>query len=155
MPSSSALKSCVAILLLLCGGTVLAGQSLDSAVKRLSTVGIFAFGGVGYGGVTSKGEIDFTIVLAQPQPVALAAFEKLYTTGNPQGKSYALSGIRKLDPSRFKRLLASAEASNDKVEVMRGCVITHELLRDVARQIDLGKFRFASLGDIRLPVTAH
>lgn len=62
-------------------------DSVDSAVKRLSNVEIFAFGGVGYGGVTSKGEIDFNLVLAQPPPIALTAFEKLYATGNPQEKS--------------------------------------------------------------------
>jgi hypothetical protein len=74
--------------------------------------------------------------------VALTAFEKLYATGGPQGQSYALSGIKKLNPSRFKELLASAEASTVEVEVMRGCIISHESLRDVAKQIDLGKFRF-------------
>ena len=142
MLTPSALRRCVTVLLLLCGVTTLAEEPPDAALKRLSTVGIFAFGGVGYAGVTSKGEIDFKIVLSQPQPVALTAFEKLYATGNPQGKLYALSGIKKLNPSRFKELLASTEAPTDEVEVMRGCVISHELLRDVAKQIDRGKFRF-------------
>jgi hypothetical protein len=142
MSTLSSVKRCVAVLLLLCGVAAFADDSLDAALKRLSTVGQFAFGGVGDAGVTSKGEIDFKVVLSQPQPVALTAFEKLYATGGPQAKSYALSGIKKLNPSRFKVLLASAEASTDEVEVMRGCVISHELLRDVAKQIDLGKFRF-------------
>jgi len=120
---------------------VLGDDSVDSAVSRLSIVEIFAFGGVGYAGATSKGEIDFKFVLSQPQPVALTAFEKLYVTGNPQGKSYALSGIRKLNPSRFKDLLASVRVSRDQVEVERGCIVSHELLREVAKQIDRGKFR--------------
>jgi len=92
--------------------------------------------------VTSKGEIDFKLVLAQPQPVELTAFENLYATGNPQGRSYAFSGIKKLNPSRFKDLLVSVGASPDKVEVERGCIVSHELMRDVAKQIDRGKFRF-------------
>jgi len=135
-------KWCVAILLLLCGIASFGDDSVDSAVKRLSNVEIFAFGGVGYGGVTSKGEIDFKLVLAQPPPVALTAFEKLYATSNPQGKSYALSGIRQLNPSRFKNLLESMRASTDQVEIERGCIISHELLPEVAKQIDRGKFRF-------------
>jgi len=138
----SPVKRFVVVLLLFCGVSAFADDSLDAALKRLSTVGQFAFGGVGYVGVTSKGEIDFKVVLSQPQSAALTAFEKLYATGDPQGKSYALSGIKKLNPSRFKELLASAQASTDEVEVMRACVISHELLRDVAKQIDLGKFRF-------------
>jgi len=51
--------------------------------------------------VTSKGEIDFKFVLAQPKPTALDAFERLYAIGNSQGKSYALSGLKKLAPERF------------------------------------------------------
>jgi hypothetical protein len=135
-------KRCVALLLLTCGFAAFADSLLDAALKRLSTVGTFAFGGIGYAGETSKGEIDFKVVLSYPQPVALTAFEKLYATGGPQGKSYALSGIKKLNPSRFKELLASAKASTDEVEVMRGCILSHESLGDVAKQIDLGKFRF-------------
>jgi hypothetical protein len=135
-------KWCFTILLLLCGIASFGDDSVDSAVKRLSSVERFAFGAVGYGGVTSTGEIDFKLVLAQPPPVAVNAFERLYATGNPQGKSYALSGIRKLNPSKFKDLLESLRASTDQVEIERGCIISHELLPEVAKQIDRGKFRF-------------
>ena len=130
----------IAILLMLCGVTAIAADSVDAAVKRLSSVDRFAFGGVGYAGVISKGEIDFKFVISQPRPAALTAFEKLYATGNLQGKSYALTGIKKLNPQRFKELLASAGISTDQAEVMRGCIISHESLRDVAKQIDRGKF---------------
>jgi len=95
-----------------------------AAIGRLSEVDVFAFGGVGFAGQTSKGEIDFRLVLSQPSPVALSALEKLYATGNPQARSYALFGIRKIKPSRFKELLTSAEASKDKVDVMRD-VLSH------------------------------
>jgi hypothetical protein len=132
----------IAVILLLCGVSARADEHVDAAVRRLASVGIFAFGGVGYAGGTSKGEIVFKLVFSQPPPVALAAFEKLYANGNPQGKSYALSGIKKLNPNRFKELLATAVASTDEVEVMRGCIISHESLREVAKQIASGKFRF-------------
>jgi len=131
------------VLVVLCGvSSVHANDSVDAAVKRLSIVDAFAFGGVGVAGVTSKGEIDFKLVLAQPPSTALSAFERLYTAGNPQGKSYALTGIKKLVPKRFKELAATLEKSTEEVEVMRGCIISHEALRDVAKQIDQGKFRF-------------
>jgi len=140
MSTHDAVKHCVAVLLLL--GAAVAYADDDDAMKRLSTVGIFEFGGVGYAGATSKGEIDFKLILAQPQTVALAAFERLYAAGNPQGRSYALSGIKKLNPRRFKDLLAVVEGSTDEVKVERGCIISHELLGGVAKQIDRGKFQF-------------
>lgn len=121
---------------------VLADDTVDAAVNRLSVVEHFAFGGVGYAGVTSKGETDFKFVLAQPKPTALNAFETLYAIGNPQGKSYALSGLKKLAPQRFVELAAKSARSTEEVEVMRGCIVSHEPLPEVAKQIGQGKFRF-------------
>jgi len=132
----------VAAFLLLYGVAGRADQHLDAVVKRLASVSTFAFGGVGYAGATSKGEIDFKFVLSQSAPVALAAFEKLYANGNPQAKCYALAGIKKRNLNRYKELLAIAGTSADEVEVMRGCIITHEPLRKVAKEIDGGEFRF-------------
>jgi hypothetical protein len=100
---------------------------------------VFAFGGVGFAGVISQGEVDFKTVLSQSSSDALAAFETLYATGNPQAKAYALSGIKKLNPARLKVLLASS--AKDEVKVMRGCIVSHESLHDVAKQIDQDKFR--------------
>lgn len=122
--------------------SVLADDTVDAAVNRLSTVERFAFGGVGYAGVTSKGEIDFKFVLAQPKPTALNAFERLYAVGNPQGKSYALSGLKRLAPERFAQLAATLSKSTEEVEVMRGCIVSHEPLPKVAKQIGQGEFRF-------------
>ena len=86
------------LLLLSSVSPVLADNTVDAAVNHLSTVERFAFGGVGYAGVTSKGESDFKFLLAQPKPASLNAFERLYAIGNAQGKSYALSGLKKLSP---------------------------------------------------------
>ena len=132
----------LAALMLLSSTATLADDSVSSAIKRLSTVERFAFGGVGYAGVISKGEVDFKFILAQPQSTALDAFETLYRTGNPQSKSYAPAGIKKLNPTRFKEIVSFLDSSNEEVEVMRGCIISHESLREVANQIDRGKFRF-------------
>jgi len=130
------------LLVLFSTSPVLANANVDAAVNRLSTVERFAFGGVGYAGVTSKGEIDFKFVLAQPKPTALDAFERLYAIGNSQGKSYALSGLKKLAPERFAELVATLAMSAEEVEVMRGCIVSHKPLFEVAKQIGQGKFRF-------------
>jgi hypothetical protein len=64
----------------------------------------------------------------------------LYANGNPQGRSYALAGLRELNLKRFNELLASAKTSTDKVEIMHGCIGSDESLTEIARQIDLGDF---------------
>jgi hypothetical protein len=130
------------LLILLNISLVLADDTVDAAVNRLSTVEKFAFGGVGYAGVISKGETDFKLVLNEPKPTALDAFERLYAIGNPQAKSYALSGLKKLAPERFAELVATLAKSTEEVEVMRGCIVSHEALPEVAKQIAKGKFRF-------------
>lgn len=131
------------IFLVLCSvSPVIANDTVDAAVNRLSTVERFAFGGVGFAGVISKGETDFRLVLAQPKPIALSTFERLYAVGNPQGKSYALAGLKKLAPQRFTELVAALGKSTEEVEVMRGCIVSHEPLPDVAKQIGQGEFRF-------------
>ena len=132
----------VAVSLLLCTVAAVAEDASTAAAKRLTVVKIFAFGAVGDAGKISPGENDFEIVLSQSRTAALAEFEKLYLTGNPQGRSYALSGIKKLNPSRFNQLLIAVALSTDQVEVEWGCIITHERIWDVAKQIDRGKFQF-------------
>ena len=131
------------LLLVLCSiSPVLADDTVDAAVNRLSTVERFAFGKVGFAGVISQGETDFRLVLAQPKTMALNAFEKLYAIGNSQGKSYALSGLKKLATQRFEELVAALGKSTDEVAVMRGCVVSREPLPNVAKQIGQGKFQF-------------
>jgi hypothetical protein len=111
-----------------------------AALQRISTVKVFAFGGIGYAGTTSEGERDYKTIMSQPAAEALASFEKLYATGNPQAKSYALAGIRKLDKQRFSELLASVRASGLKVETESGCIVSEKLLAEVALELSFGKY---------------
>jgi hypothetical protein len=50
----------------------------------------------------------------------------LYASGNLQGKAYALTDIKKLDPQRFAELAAALAKSNDKGKAMRSCIGFHE-----------------------------
>jgi len=77
-------------------------------------------------------------VLARPS--AMAEFERLFSSGNIPGKCYALVGIRKLNPQRFKELAQSLRSSKEPVETMRGCIIFHEPFGAVIKQIDAGKY---------------
>lgn len=117
-----------------------AQDAASMAFKQMAVVNQFAFGGVGYSGATSKGEIAFRAILRQPRARALADFEKLYATGNAQAKAYALAGIRDLAPMRFAALQRSLASSDITVEVMSGCIADHENLRKLAADLAAGKY---------------
>jgi len=70
------------------------------------------------------------------------AFERLYAIGNPPGTSYALSGLKELAPRRFAQLVATLDKSTEEVKVMRGCIVSHERLPEVAKQVAKGNYRF-------------
>ncbi len=134
------MKRSAALLLALVCSAGYAQDPLAAAVKSISNAGVFAFGGVGFIGRISQGEIDFRIIQSQPAAVALASFEEIYTSGDIEAKSYALVGIRKLDEKRYKELLQSLEGSQEKVFTMQGCIIEKRNLEDVAKSIDSGGY---------------
>jgi len=134
------MKRWIAILLVILAPLVWAAGSVDEATKALSSAGVFAFGGVGFAGKTSQGEIAFKAILAEPPREALADFEKVFASGDASAKSYALVGIRKLDRDRYKQLLRAVEASHDTVLTERGCIVSRETLGVVAGEIDAGHF---------------
>ena len=90
-----------------------------------------------------KAKLISSSYLRSRSRLALNAFEKLSKLGNPQSHSYALCGIKKLDPQRFKELRASIAKSADEVLVTRGCIVCHEAVQNVVPQIDQGRFRFS------------
>src|SRR5580692_602495 len=106
----------------------------DAVVERLAKVGVFALGPVGFARITSPGETDYRTILNRSS--ALEDFEKLYSTGNLQAKCYALVGIRRLDPTRFKELVRPLRDSKETVITMSGCIMSHETLGDVIKQIE-------------------
>lgn len=115
-------------------------QPVDTVLERLTKVHLFAFGGVGYAGVISPGEKDYRILLSRSS--ALADFEKLYSEGNVQAKCYALVGIQKLNPARFRELAGPSRTSKEKVGTMHGCIISaDEAFGDIIKKIEPGQYR--------------
>ena len=114
------------------------GESIDSIFNRLAKVDRFAFGPTGYAAVISQGEKDYKSVLSRPS--AIEAFERLYSVGNPQAKCYALVGIRKLNPSRFKHLSDSLRNSRDEVLTQSGCIVYHESFAAILKRIEAGEY---------------
>ena len=110
----------------------------DAVVERLAKVGVFALGPVGFAAITSPGETDYRTVLNRTS--ALEDFEKLYSTGNLQAKCYALVGIHRLNPTRFRELIRPLLDSKETVNTMTGCILSREALGNVIKQIESGRF---------------
>lgn len=126
----------VAVLLL--SSLSFAVDPVDAAVNRLANVEYYAFGGVGFAGVTSRGEKDYKAIFVSPN--GLQEFELLFSRGNPAAKCYALFGIRKLDKEKFKKLAAPLRHSQIEVSTMRGCLESRERLGDLIARIEKEKF---------------
>ena len=110
----------------------------DAPLDRLAKVEYFALGLVGYEEVTSPGEKDYRLILSRSS--ASADFERLFSIGNPQAKSYALVGLRALNLTRFKKLSSSVRDSKVDVLTLSGCVGSHESLGAVLKHIEAGHY---------------
>jgi hypothetical protein len=60
--------------------------------------------------------------------------------GNPQAKSYALVGIRVLNPDRLKGLSRTLSESRAQVATQSGCIEYHEPLGTVFKRIEAGEY---------------
>jgi hypothetical protein len=129
-----------ALLLVLFTNVAFAQNSPSNAEKRLKTTEVFAFGGTGIVGKTSQGETDFQIILSQPKAVALEIFERVYVAGNAQARSYALVGIRRLDPSRFKAIIQHRHGPQEPVHSMGGCIVETRPFAKIVKEIDSGSY---------------
>jgi hypothetical protein len=123
---------------LLAMAIALEAESVDSTFDRVAKVDVFAFGPTGYAGVISQGEKDYKLILSRPS--AMADFERLFSAGNPQAKSYALVGIRAIKPNRFKDLSSSLRDSKENVTTQSGCIVSHESLGTVLKHIEAGDY---------------
>ena len=110
----------------------------QQAYEQLLSVRYFAFGGVGYAGVTSEGEMAYRAIAAGTN--ALSLFSAALTNGNAQAKLYALCGIRQFEPSTFDALAKSLLSANPQVETLRGCIMRHEFATNVVARISSGAY---------------
>lgn len=115
-----------------------AAISFASPVDQLRSISYFAFVGVGIAGTTSAGETAFQQALAAES--AEADFESLLKSGNPQGKCYALVGLRALDVKLFEAKVAAFEREQTPVNTMGGCIAAILPMNAVAASIRAGRY---------------
>jgi hypothetical protein len=98
----------------------------------------FAFGGVGFAGTTSPGELGFRQVLNGPD--AGTRFEEGFSGATIEGKLYALCGLRATHRSAFDRYVVDLRSDTNQVMTMSGCTGMHEPIKTVVQRIVNGDY---------------
>jgi len=115
-----------------------ASSSENSAVRDLAAAKSLAFGGVGVAGLMSEGERNLRAVLARAD--ASRELQAALAHATPAGTLYILVGLRRCDRTAYQKVFDSLARPSDNVEVVRGCMISKEPLRQVLSQIQDGRF---------------
>jgi hypothetical protein len=98
----------------------------------------FAFGGVGFAGTTSGGELGFRQVLSGPEPEK--RFEDAYADATSEGRLYVLCGLRATHSSAFDRYVANLRSETNQVMTMSGCIGSLEPIKAVVQRIVNGEY---------------
>lgn len=119
--------------------------SSDALVARFAKVSLFAFGGIGFAGVTSDGERYYNEVMSRPNRQDL--LEKVFETGTPAAKCYALVGIHSQNGARFRVLAATLHSSESHVLTAHGCIMGPQRLSSVVHSIEAGAYDRKPMAD--------
>lgn len=113
-----------------------AGES--AAFSRLEKTPIFAFGGIGFAGTTSEGEIAFHAIFTSAS--AESDCLRLLKTGNAQAKCYALVGLRLKDRARFSEQVKPLISSKEEVQTCAGCTMMKQRISSILASIQRGNY---------------
>ena len=114
---------------------------LDAAGKKaynvLRSVSTFATGGIGYGGITSQGELALRILVKQVE--AERALESLLKVANPAGRMYALVALKQYYPVFFAEVLPQYESVKTNLQSMSGCILYIKTVASIVAEIKKGR----------------
>ena len=127
-------KACIPLLLLALAITSHAADPL----KTLTTIPVFAFGGIGVTGATSEGELAFREILKRPS--AEKDFLALLKSGNAQGKCYALVGLHGINPKDYPFHAAPYVKSAAIVHMIGGCMPADLPMYSIVGNIGAGEY---------------
>lgn len=97
----------------------------------------FAFGGIGYAGVTSEGEKFLFHLMADR---GQAGLRDLYQRGDAQAKAYALVGLRWLAAEDYSSFRADFLIQPGVVVTQSGCLVYHRSPAEIIAEIESGQF---------------
>ena len=103
---------------------------------ELTTVKMFAFGGIGFAGSRSKAERAYYEIMSRPNRREI--LERVLEAGTLEGKCYALVGIYNLDRDRFRVLAAPFRSSKQQVATARGCILGSTTVGAIIERIEAG-----------------
>ncbi|MDB6173692.1 MAG: hypothetical protein JWL59_3003 [Chthoniobacteraceae bacterium] len=109
-----------------------------AAIEKLDGIEVFAFGGVGFAGTTSEGEIAFKQVFKSAS--AESDFLELLKTGNAQSRCYALVGLRLKNRLLFDEQVKSFTSSKQEVQTCAGCIMMKLPMSSVVASIERGNY---------------
>lgn len=115
---------------LLFAAALLLGAGTACAIEG-DQPGIFAFGGIGFAGATSPGELKFAEIMTSDDPEA--GFRQWFEGGGNVGKAYAMVACYYLDPDRYERMKERFAEEHLQVPALSGCIlynINHEQLTE-------------------------
>lgn len=111
-----------------------AATGLSPLATSLSQIEMFAIGGVGFAGATSRGE-ELALALAR-EPDAIAMFDKLIVHPNRAARLYAYWALKTLDPTRAQQHQRALASDATEIETMHGCIGTRQPTHELAAEID-------------------
>lgn len=97
------------------------------AFDELRRIKLFAIGGIGYGGETSKGELALDVLIEEKE--SLEAFKQLIQNGTTEGAMYGLFGLRMLRCDCFDKEFTSlksihfSETNSERFTHQAGCIL--------------------------------
>ncbi|RKX34319.1 MAG: hypothetical protein DRP64_20185 [Verrucomicrobia bacterium] len=128
----------ICILLLLVAHPVYGGDVVEESYERLLKVERFAFGGTGFAGSISQGELDFRVLLKNKK--SSERFRGLYDHGNIQAKCYALVAFSQLDKALLDELSEELSKIGGEVTTMEGCIVAATPVPDEVERIGNGAY---------------
>lgn len=114
----------------------LAGE--PSSFQKLENTPLFAFGGIGFAGTTSEGELAFHEVLISQS--AENDFRRLLKSGNAPAKCYALVGLRLKNRAAFDKHVKLLITSKEEVQTCSGCIKSKMSMSYLVASIQSGTF---------------
>ena len=84
---------------------------------------------LGPGGMLSMNAVNFEIILREDR--ADEAFKSLLLEGTTAAKLYALCGLFYTDHERFRSEIKRFKSSNQKVQMLSGCIMFERPIRDI------------------------
>ena len=124
--------------------------SICGAAEEKSPVRVFAFGGVGFAGITNEGEYRFSEAVRSKNPKA--AFHRWYKKGKNVEKAYCMVGFYYFDREQYNELKKQYQGKGVSIHTMSGCLAETITLDRLMTRIEMEQFKLYLDNPIERPL---